>query len=290
MLFIHITHLKPWCAAFALAALSLPSLAHAIKASSQTEVPSIMATPPIWEDDFEQGWNARHSKGALNNRSDKAKKWRFSQMQNSKSGQVIPDPTNPDNAVMQFMWQKEGGRNYDSNTQKKAHLYGEFGKNNTQEEVWSFRVYFPSKGMEKDNKAEIIVQWHGHPDTFESDRQPPLALDNRNDQLTVTWLYDQRAWTFPGSSDRHSRHQPLGKTPKDQWVHFIFHIKWDPDGDGMLKVWQDGVLKIEQQPIPIGFNDRIGPYLGFGIYKFENTSQHEKRIILFDDVQQWLIQ
>ncbi|VAW46495.1 hypothetical protein MNBD_GAMMA04-1833, partial [hydrothermal vent metagenome] len=233
---------------------------------------------------------AVHSKGALNNRSDKAKKWRFSQMQNSQSGQVIPDPTNSKNAVMQFIWQKEGGKNYDANTQKKAHLYGEFGKSNTQEEVWSFRVYFPSKGMEKDNKAEIIIQWHGHPDTFESDRHPPLALDNRNDQLTVTWLYDQRAWTFPGSSDRHSRHKSLGKTPKDQWVQFVFHIKWDPDGDGMLKVWQDGRLKIDQHPIPIGFNDRIGPYLGFGIYKFENNSQHKKRIILFDDIQQWIIQ
>jgi len=59
----------------------------------------------------------------------------------------------------------------------------------------SLRVYFPKQGMEKDNKSEIITQWHGHPDTFESARKPPLSLDNRKDELTVTWLYDQRKFT-----------------------------------------------------------------------------------------------
>ncbi|VAW49242.1 hypothetical protein MNBD_GAMMA04-510 [hydrothermal vent metagenome] len=92
MLFFNITSLKLWFVAFALAVLSLPSLALSVESATQIKEPSIMATPPVWEDNFEQGWNAVHSKGALNNRSDKAKKWRFSQMQNSQSGQVIPDP------------------------------------------------------------------------------------------------------------------------------------------------------------------------------------------------------
>lgn len=292
MPYIKLRFSKKWLTTLILACFFLT--AHALPAEADFSAPHaivhpIMASQPTWEDNFEHGWNAIHNKGSLNNRSNNAKKWRFSQMQNDSSGQVILDPKNPTNLVMQFLWQKEGGGNVDSNTQKKAHLYGAFGVNNTQEEIWSFQVYFPAKGMEKDNKSEIIIQWHGHPDTFESDRHPPLSLDNRNDRLTVTWLYDRLAWTPPGLSNRHSRHQFLGQTPKNQWVNFIFHIKWNPEGGGMLKVWQDGELKINQHSISIGFNDRIGPYLGFGIYKFENASQHKQRIILFDQVQQWLI-
>ncbi len=249
----------------------------------------IMASQPTWEDDFEQGWNAVHGRGSLNNRSDKAKKWRYSQMQTDQAGLVILDPKTPNNHVMQFMWQQGAGKQYDANTQKKAHLYSHFGQHNKQEEIWAFQIYFPEQGMEKDNQSEILVQWHAQPDRFESDRRPPIALDNRNDQLTVTWLYDQQSWSFPGLSNRNSRHITLGKTPKNQWISFVFHIKWDPNGAGMLRVWQDGNLKINQSNIAIGFNDQVGPYLGFGIYKFSNQSQYPKRRILFDNLRFWRV-
>ncbi len=257
--------------------------------ASVSNINSFMLAPPVWEYDFEKGWQATDGRGSLKNQSSQAKKWRYSQMQGDDSGRVVVDPEDPNNHVMQFIWYKSKGTEYDSNTQKKAHLYGFFGQTNKEEEIWSFRVYFPKQGMEKDNKSEIITQWHGFPDAFESARKPPLSLDNRKDQLTVTWLYDQRKFTPPWSRNWDSHHLSLGKTPKDQWIHFVFHIKWNPDGSGLLRVWQDGVLKINQPEIAIGFNDQVGAYLGFGIYKFENKSQHNQRRILFDDFKHWLV-
>ena len=253
------------------------------------DIDHVMSTLPTWSYDFEQGWNAEHGKGEFTNKSLLAKKWRYSQMQSKEAGMVVEDPENKNNKVMRFYWQKNGGRKHDKNTQKKAHLYGEFGKDNRQEEVWSFRVYFPSSGMQSDKKSEIIVQWHGHPDEYEAYRNPPLALDNRRDKLTVTWLYDQRAVTPPGYNKWDKKTADLGPTPKDKWVHFVFHIKWDPNGAGALRVWRDNQLKLDKKNIAIGFNDAVGAYLGFGIYKFENTSQHNQRTILFDDVEQWVI-
>jgi len=249
----------------------------------------VMNTEPIWAYDFEQGWNAEHGKGGLKNQSSAAKKWRYAQMQSNEAGQVIIDPASKRNHVMKFLWQKNKGKKFDDNTQKKAHLYGDFGKNNRQEEVWSFNIYFPSVGMTADKNSEIIIQWHAHPDQYEAARNPPLALDNRNDRLTLTWLYDQRTITPPNFKNWHHSTADLGETPKDQWVNFVFHIKWDPDGTGILRAWRNKQLKVSQQNIAIGFNDKVGPYLGFGIYKFENNSQHNQRTILFDDIKQWLI-
>ena len=253
------------------------------------DIDKVMSKTPDWTYDFEQGWNSEYGKGGLRNKTSKIKSWRYAQMQSDDSGVTVLDPENKKNHAMKFLWKKNGGKEYDENTQKKAHLYGNFGKDNKQEEVWSFNVYFPSLGMEADNRSEIIVQWHAQPDQYEVTRNPPLALDNRNDQLTLTWLYDQRGITPPGFDSWYSQTADLGETTKNQWINFVFHIKWDPYGNGILRVWRDGQLKVQRQNIAIGFNDKVGAYLGFGIYKFSNDSQHKQRSILFDEVKQWLV-
>jgi len=253
------------------------------------DIDRVMNTTPDWAYDFEQGWNSEYGKGGLRNKTLKVQRWRYAQMQSDDAGVTILDPKNKHNHVMKFLWLKNGGKEFDVNTQKKAHLYGNFGKDNKQEEVWSFNVYFPTTGMEADNKSEIVIQWHAQPDQYEVTRNPPLALDNRNDQLTLTWLYDQRGITPPGFDRWYSQTAELGETTKDKWINLVFHIKWDPYGSGVLRVWRDGQLKVQQQNIAIGFNDKIGAYLGFGIYKFENDSQHKQRTILFDEVKQWLV-
>lgn len=254
------------------------------------DIDRVMSAPPQWRYDFEQGWNAKYGKGGMKNKSSTSKRWRYAQMQSNEAGVTITDPENKSNRVMKFLWQRNKGAGFDSNTQKKAHLYGEFGKDNKQEEIWSFNIYFPASGMKPDNKSEILIQWHAHPDEYEVTRNPPLALDNRNDRLTLTWLYDQRAVTPPGFNRWFNNTADLGVTTKDQWINFVFHIKWDPNGKGVLRVWRDNQLTVNQQNIAIGFNDKVGAYLGFGIYKFENDSQHDQRVILFDDIQQWLIE
>lgn len=253
------------------------------------DIARIISTTPDWADDFEQGWNSEHGKGGLGNRTSTSKLWRYSQMQSDDSGVTILDPESWNNHAMKFLWRKNGGKEFDANTQKKAHLYGSFGKDNKQEEVWSFNVYFPSVGMEPDNKSEILIQWHAHPDQYEVTRKPPLSLDNRNDQLTLTWLYDQRGITPAGFDNWHTQTADMGETIKEQWINFIFHIKWNPNGNGILRVWRDGSLEVDRRNIAIGFNDEIGAYLGFGIYKFENDSQHKQRTILFDEVKQWIV-
>lgn len=211
-------------------------------------------------------------------------------MQRAAAGQTVADPLNAVNHVMQFSWIKGAGSSYDTNTQKKAHLYGDFGTTNHEEEVWSFDVYYPSSGMEPDSEGEIIIQFHGVPDDCETYRNPPIALDNQNDQLSLTWRYDLRECTPAGFTNWDDTVVEFGATPKDRWVNYVFHFRFSPEGCGILRVWEDGVLKVDKIGIPIGFNDAQGAYLGFGIYKWSNDSTvSTQRRILFDNVRKWEI-
>lgn len=242
---------------------------------------------PQFTADFQKGWQAEHQRGSRAGQNPEAFKWRFSQMQNNQSGQVIQDPQNPENKVMQFLWQNNAKAQYDSNTQKKAHLYGPFGKTPQEEELWSFDLYFPSEGMEKDSEPGILIQWHGKADACETDRRPPIALDNKNNQLTLTWLSDAQPCTPLGFSNWKTGSQSLGPTPKDRWVNLIFHIRFSPEGKGLIRVWKDKRLVIDQRNIYLGFNDAQGAYLGFGIYQFTQKSEHPERKIFFDNIQYW---
>ncbi|MBD3638706.1 MAG: heparin lyase I family protein [Crocinitomicaceae bacterium] len=258
-------------------------------ASNDFNISLDTATTPNWEYDFELGWNATHGVGNLDNMNPAAPEWRYAQMQTQDAGKTMEDPLNSGNQVMRFLWIEGEGTEYNSNTQKKAHLYGDFGTDNTQEEIWSFDIYFPSVGMESDSESEIVVQWHGHPDGCETSRNPPVAIDNKDDRLTLTWRFDDRDCTPAGFKKWYERTADLGETTKDQWINFVVYIKWDPFGCGAIHLWRDGNKLVEENGIHIGFNDEVGAYLGFGIYKYTKESDHQQRVVYFDNMKQWIL-
>lgn len=259
------------------------------------DIDALRGYAPSWEYDFENGWNAAYTRCFWAKRNEQAKKWRFAQMQTAEAGEVITDPENGQNHVMKFEWQKEEGKECDGNTQKKASLFGESRNKTSNEEFWTLRIFFPSEGMENDSEPTIIIQWHDVPDkgcwypSCEYPRNPPLTLENKNDELFITWIYDSRKYTPPGFNNWDRKSASLGATPKDIWITFEFHIIWDASGEGLLEVWQDGRKVIEEKNIAIGFNDEQIPYIGIGIYQYTADSNHQKRIIYFDDIKQSII-
>jgi hypothetical protein len=243
----------------------------------------------IWEYGFEQGWNAYGHSGHSEGSSQSAPRWKQSQMQGPYSGRVVDSPVRAGKKAMRFEWRPEGlveGKK--SNTSKKATVFTLKDPTAQEERWWGFSMYLPSEGMEKDSQPEILVQWHGTPDKKkgrkERWRNPPLTLSNNGDQLKLSWIYDPRPATPPKWSDWDRRIVSLGDTPKDRWVDFVFRIKWDPFGKGLLQVWKDGRQVLSEMETAIGFNDLVGTYMGVGIYKYTGTSDHARRVIYFDEV------
>ena len=240
----------------------------------------------LFEDTFESGgWHA--TKGAVVSEWGNAEgpMWYMSQMQGEYSGQVTDQPAARAGArAMRFEWRRENAGT--SNTSKKAHLWATRAPNTQVERWWGFSMYFPSDGMQADSKGEILVQWHGVPDfdLGEGYRNPIMTIGQRDGNLATSFKYDEREVTPDEWRDWDYTTTQLGPTPYDRWIDFVFHVKWGPTGGGSVEVWMDGKKVVDEHDVKVGFNDKSGPYVGFGIYKWPGDSDHERRVIYYDEI------
>lgn len=249
---------------------------------------SLLESPPSFSYDFEEGINARELRGAIVPYNPDAPPWRFAQIQNPLGLQILQDPLTG-NKYAKTYWVKGAGLEFDLNTQKKVQLYGEFGAHARQEEVWYFESHFPTIGFEYDNYPEIIIQMHEKADACEQDREPPLALEVKQDGIILTWRNDERKCTPLGSNDLNPRVRNLGLLPKGQLLKWIIHVVWSPNGQGALTIILNNKVLFMEDNLFIGYEDDVGSYIGWGIYKFPLNSNHSSRTAYYDNFKQWVL-
>jgi hypothetical protein len=239
----------------------------------------------LFEDSFESGgWHA--TKGAVVDEcgDTSGPEWYMSQMQGEYSGVVVDEPARAGDHSMRFEWRRENSG--EGNTSKKAHLWAPMTPEPSVERWWGFSMYVPSDGGQADSKGEILVQWHGVPDfdLGEGYRNPIMTVGQREGNLVTSFKYDERRVTPDKFRDWDYTTTKLGPTPYDRWIDFVFHVKWGPTGGGLVEVWMDGEQVVDKHDVKVGFNDAKGPYLGFGIYKWPGDSDHERRVVYFDEI------
>ncbi|MFW5866980.1 MAG: polysaccharide lyase [Armatimonadota bacterium] len=239
----------------------------------------------LWEDSFESGgWRA--AKGGVISECGNTDGpiWHQAQMQGEYSGQVADEPARAGDHSMRFEWRRENSG--ESNTSKKAHLWAPMAPEPRVERWWGFSMYIPADGGQADSKGEILVQWHGVPDfdLGEGYRNPIMTVGQREGNLVTSFKYDDREVTPDGFRDWDYTTTQLGPTPYDRWIDFVFHVRWAPTGGGFVEVWMDGEKVVDEHDVKVGFNDEFGPYTGFGIYKWPGASDHERRVIYFDEI------
>lgn len=88
----------------------------------------------------------------------------------------------------------------------------------------------------------------------------------------------------------------IGKVQKGVWTDWVFHINWDyrekeNGGKGFVEAWQqvdsNGYMKVLDYQGPIGYNDKRGVYLKWGIYKYpwkHHKGNQSPRIHYYDEV------
>ena len=163
------------------------------------------------------------------------------------------------------------------------------------EEWYAWSIYVP-KEMQPD-VSEILGQWHAVPDFKEGEtwRSPPMAVRLEQDKWHISGHYAEKR-----VSTNRNRKQAFSRTlepiHKDVWTDWVFHIKWDyrtpaNGGAGLVRAWQQvdgkGYKKIIDYTGPVGYNDELGVYLKWGIYKYpwkRTRGKQSPRYYYYDEV------
>lgn len=126
-----------------------------------------------------------------------------------------------------------------------------------------------------DDHPEILFQLHSSPDEGDGSRGPSLALQLMPslDHSTTYYSIVQRGDERDVSASTSTSHvtTPVGRIDGDlgDWVNWTFQIHLSPDNDGRLTVWKDGAVVLHQEGQANAFNDELGPYAKWGVYKWD---------------------
>jgi hypothetical protein len=134
-----------------------------------------------------------------------------------------------------------------------------------QDRWYSFDLMLPPD-WQNDKDYTTVAQWHEKPDFDKGEnwRTPPLALRTINGNWSVINRWSPK----PVNTGKEAIQKEinLGSFSKGVWTSWLFHVKWSHESDGILEVWKDGKLVIDQQGSNT-YNDESGNYFKTGIYK-----------------------
>jgi hypothetical protein len=84
-------------------------------------------------------------------------------------------------------------------------------------------------------------------------------------RFTIETRSDTRALTT-SKADTVARYTMPMFEP-NTWQNIVVRVRFDPNGNGRLTFWLNGVQRYDSGAIPIGYNDRQGPYFKYGLYR-----------------------
>lgn len=96
-------------------------------------------------------------------------------------------------------------------------------------------------------------------------RSPVFAQQFAGSTLVVTTRSDPNA-SSTGNLTQVDRYT-APNFPLNVWHRFVYRLRFSQTGNGELQGWIDGAAVIPTTVIPLGYNDTLGPFLKYGIYR-----------------------
>jgi hypothetical protein len=169
-------------------------------------------------------------------------------------------------------------------------LFAHMGESYT----YALSTYLPP-GWQADGADDIIMQWHDMHDAGEAWKNPAVALriTTKSDgpHFMVDVKGDADAFT-PASGNRYDLDKSYDLGPISgavgKWTDWQWDITWGYDNTGDLTLRRDGNVVLDLPNQANSFNDALGPYFKFGLYKWDWASSGDtgpdSRTIYFDNV------
>jgi Ca2+-binding RTX toxin-like protein len=162
---------------------------------------------------------------------------------------------------------------------------------------YGMNMYLPSDWSTADSSMASLIQWHDVKDTAlgEAWKNPNVSLMTKqmSDGLHFVVVVRADADSFtPATGARYDVDKTydlgLAGDAIGNWTGWVWKTHWDYDGDGQLSLWRDGVKVLDLPNQGNAFNDALGPYFKFGLYKWDWASSTDTgadtRTVYFDDV------
>ncbi len=235
----------------------------------------------------EEHSSAREDASLLNNDSfDNTKLANFwhKELWTATAGVMSSEQQRVGNKSMRFSWKPA---QYDgTNTTLHSELASPSLINGETELWYGYSTYLPSASMANDTEPVIVSQWHGVPNDGVSHTVPPMAITlEAANKLTLTYRASSKPIVKVMQHPTSQKIIDLGTARYDKWVDYVVHVKWDATGQtGVLQIWQDGVLKVNEQNISIGYPELQQPYWKVGLYAWTGKSTHTERVVYCDEV------
>ena len=113
------------------------------------------------------------------------------------------------------------------------------------------------------NSWDLMNQWHSGVGDC-AGPSPPMALQNGGTDGKVIQVMSRGPTTCSTNPQTHV----VGNadTNADKWIDYVFHIKFNQSGAGLLQIYMDGVLVNDDSGMNIGYSDAPNNYFKIGIY------------------------
>lgn len=158
-------------------------------------------------------------------------------------------------------WNRDAAKFPDG--RQRAKLRGEI-RYAPDAEVWMAYSFRWSGEMSRD--WGNITELHSDAEDGESGRKPPpFSISVGGGRLELFTRADTRSTTTSKESPTERFSMPLPAA--GEWQDVVVRVKLDPSGDGRLTFWLNGQQLHDSGAIPVGYNDRVGPYFKFGLYR-----------------------
>ena len=158
----------------------------------------------------------------------------------------------------------------------RAELKDDFNAPLNKETWYGISLFIPEEFPELEKDC-IVIQWHGEHDEGEASRSPVLAVRVENSKFYITSRTSKQK-IQNNNRGPSTTHFTLNDFPRNEWLDFVVEVIWSHTNSGSLKTWLNGEQIINYNS-PIGYNDDLGPYYKFGLYKHSGNAP----LVVFHD-------